>query len=240
MDGSSYVRRFIARRSWRGKLGRGLLASCRWLRFVIRRHPRSHFSGYDWKAKGCHCCIKHICDLHAHPLDRVSSPRLCLAYCLFWNMIGRVEDQRASRCCCRCQLPLMVIPWKWTLLRGSVENRGRYQLFLLPSMLPARRHPIKAPSRRFARHWRCKKLTRQVVMSRNAWQSKFSAAFLLLVSSRNNLRSFYLTSLLTFHNLLFQINTILKLLADMPWIFNVIYLYFVYDHVYRFDLMHFV
>jgi len=66
-------------------------------------------------------------------------------------MIGRVEDQRASRCCCRCQLLLMVIPWKWTLLRCSVENRGRYQLFLLPSMLPARHHPIKAPSRRFVR-----------------------------------------------------------------------------------------
>lgn len=158
-------------------------------------------------------------------------------------MIGRVEDQRASRCCCRCQLPLMVIPWKWTLLRGSVENRGRYQLFLLPSMLPARRHPIKAPSRRFARHWRCKKLTRQVVMSRNAWQSKFSAAFLPFVSSRNNrlLRSFYLTSLLTFHNLLFEINTIFKLLIDMPWILtSVINPYFVYDHVNRFDLMHFV
>lgn len=72
----------------------------------------------------------------------------------------------------------MVIPWKWTLLRATVENRGRYQLFLLPSMLPAgHRHPAKAPSRRFARRRRCQKLTRHIVMSRNSW-SKFSVPFL--------------------------------------------------------------
>jgi len=94
-------------------------------------------------------------------------------------MIGRAERAGEHRGgCCRCQLPLMVIPWKWTLLRGGVENRGRYQLFLLPSMLPARRHPAKAPSRRFARCRRCQKLTRHAVTSRNARQfSKFSAPF---------------------------------------------------------------
>lgn len=182
MHHSSYDRRFIGRRSWReNRVYRGSLASCRWLRFVIRRRSRSRFSQYDWKAKGYRCRWYKTHLLFARiPWTEGSSPRLYLAHCLFWNMIGWMEDQRASRCCCRCQLPLMVIPWKWTLLRGSVENRGRYQLFLLPSMLPARRHPIKAPSRQVyaaSARRRCKKLTRQVVMSRNAWQSKFFHSF---------------------------------------------------------------
>lgn len=70
----------------------------------------------------------HICDPHASPGPNhlpasLSVSRHILPVLKYDRAAGGLES--TSRCCCRCQLPLMVIPWKWTLLRGQRRQSGK-------------------------------------------------------------------------------------------------------------------
>lgn len=112
------------------------LASCRWVRFVIRQRSSLDQTG---KTKGCHRWYKtRVRDPRSHPLDRASCSSTSLhphpSY-IYIYLQPVLKYDRGPRIHRGCQLPLMVIPWKWTLLRECRESRGRHQLFSLPSML---------------------------------------------------------------------------------------------------------
>lgn len=115
-------------------MGGGLLVICQWLCFVAHLADTLY-----WKAKkGAVVCIKRAFVRHTqHPLDFYPvfvslslfflfylslSVMLPIWFCLCFSSlkydrtVGHVW-RRSSR----CQLSLMVIPWKWTLLRVRRE-----------------------------------------------------------------------------------------------------------------------
>lgn len=126
------------------------------------------------RAKGCR--IKHTFAIRTHPLDRISSPRLFLSPGIlpvlkYDRAAGGLES--TSRCCCRCQLPLMVIPWKWTLLRGQRRQSGKVPIIFAAIDASCQASSDKSAESAFRPASVSEALTRHRVMSRNARRSKF-------------------------------------------------------------------
>lgn len=133
------------------------------------------------RAKGCR--IKHTFAIRTHPLDRVSSPHLFLSLGVlpvlkYDRAAGGLES--TSRCCCRCQLPLMVIPWKWTLLRGQRRQSGKVPIIFAAIDASCQASSDKSAESAVRPASVPEALTRHRVMSRNARRSKFSVPFPLL------------------------------------------------------------
>lgn len=143
--------------------------SCRWLCFVIG-HPRSRLlRTRAKKVKGCR--IKHTFAIRTHPLDRVSSPRLVLSLGIlpvlkYDRAAGGLES--TARCCCRCQLPLMVIPWKWTLLHGQRRQSGKVPIIFAAIDASCQASSGKSAESAVRPASVSEALTRHRVMSRNA------------------------------------------------------------------------
>lgn len=124
----------------------------------------------------------YICDPHASPGPSLLPASLSVSRILpvlkYDRAAGGLES--TSRCCCRCQLPLMVIPWKWTLLHGQRRQSGKVPIIFAAIDASCQASSDKSAESAVRPASVPEALTRQRVMSRNVRRSKFSVPFPLL------------------------------------------------------------